>query len=64
MDSWILSGILSSPLGGYKNDLMVLFLEFHAGNLPLFSLNFGTIVLLSIKNDLRMRPRSDYVSII
>jgi hypothetical protein len=29
-----------------KFDLMVLFLDFHAGNLPLYSLNFGTIVLL------------------
>jgi hypothetical protein len=42
MDS---GGILLSLLGGHKNDLMVLFLEFHVGNLPLYSLNFRTIVL-------------------
>jgi hypothetical protein len=29
-----------------KNDLMTLFSEFHKGNLPLYSLNFGTIILL------------------
>lgn len=29
-----------------KDDLMVLFKEFHNGTLPLFSLNFGTITLL------------------
>jgi hypothetical protein len=29
-----------------KDDLMELFWEFHNGNLPLFSLNFGTIILL------------------
>jgi hypothetical protein len=29
-----------------KDDLMALFREFHAGNLPLYSLNFGTIILL------------------
>jgi hypothetical protein len=29
-----------------KNDLMDLFNEFHLGNLPLYSLNFGTIILL------------------
>jgi hypothetical protein len=29
-----------------KNDLMTLFSEFHRGNLPLYSLNFGTIILL------------------
>jgi hypothetical protein len=28
------------------NDLMALFWEFHNGNLPLYSLNFGTIILL------------------
>jgi hypothetical protein len=30
-----------------KEDLLPLFKEFHKGNLPLFSLNFGTIMLLS-----------------
>jgi hypothetical protein len=29
-----------------KNDLMALFQELHNGNLPLYSLNFGTIILL------------------
>jgi hypothetical protein len=29
-----------------KDDLMELFWEFHNGNLPLYSLNFGTIILL------------------
>jgi hypothetical protein len=29
-----------------KNDLMALFQEFHNGGLPLYSLNFGTIILL------------------
>jgi hypothetical protein len=29
-----------------KDDLMVLFQEFHDGNLPLYSLNFGMIILL------------------
>jgi hypothetical protein len=29
-----------------KTDLMALFHEFHRGRLPLYSLNFGTIILL------------------
>jgi hypothetical protein len=29
-----------------KGDLMALFKEFHLGSLPLYSLNFGTIILL------------------
>jgi hypothetical protein len=29
-----------------KKDLMALFHEFHQGSLPLYSLNFGTIILL------------------
>jgi hypothetical protein len=29
-----------------KDDLMELFREFHSGNLPLYRLNFGTIILL------------------
>jgi hypothetical protein len=29
-----------------KNDLMALFQEFHNGDLPLYNLNFGTIILL------------------
>ena len=28
-----------------REDLMALFMEFHEGNLPLNSLNFGTIIL-------------------
>jgi hypothetical protein len=28
-----------------KDDLMSMFVEFHAGKLPLYSLNFGTIIL-------------------
>ncbi len=34
-----------------KNDLMALFREFHKGTLPLYSLNFGIIVLLPKKAD-------------
>jgi hypothetical protein len=29
-----------------KDDLMAMFVEFHKGNLPLYSLNFVTIILL------------------
>jgi hypothetical protein len=29
-----------------KDDLMVMFVEFHKGNLSLYSLNFGAIILL------------------
>jgi hypothetical protein len=29
-----------------KKDLMALFMEFHLGNLSLYSLNFGTIILI------------------
>jgi hypothetical protein len=29
-----------------KSDLITLFMDFHVGNLPLHSLNFGTIILL------------------
>jgi hypothetical protein len=29
-----------------RNDIMALFREFHRGNLPLYSLNFRTIILL------------------
>jgi hypothetical protein len=29
-----------------KKDLMALSMEFHLGNLPLYSLNFGTIILI------------------
>ena len=32
--------------GTIKDDLMALFEDFHNGTLPLFSLNFGTIILL------------------
>jgi hypothetical protein len=34
-----------------KDDLMPLFLEFHKGNLSLFSLNFGIITLLCKQKD-------------
>jgi hypothetical protein len=30
-----------------KDDLIVFFHEFHQGSLPLYNLNFGTIILLS-----------------
>jgi hypothetical protein len=33
-----------------KRDLMALFHEFHKGDLPLFSLNFGVITFLPKKN--------------
>jgi hypothetical protein len=29
-----------------RGDLMALFKEFHKGSLPLYNLNFGTIILL------------------
>jgi len=32
--------------GIIKDDLMALFEDFHNGTLPLYSLNFGTIILL------------------
>ena len=35
-----------------KTDLMALFMEFHKGNLPLYSLNFGVITLLPKKKKL------------
>jgi hypothetical protein len=35
-----------------KNDLMDLFREFHNGDLPLYSLNFGTIILLLKSRDM------------
>ena len=37
-----------------KVDLMALFKEFHRGNLPLQSLNFGTIILLPKKKDAKV----------
>jgi hypothetical protein len=37
-----------------KDNLMALFIEFHAGTLPLNSLNFGTIILLSKKKDAKV----------
>jgi hypothetical protein len=37
-----------------KDDLMTLFMEFHEGNLPLHSLNFGTIILLPKKKDAKV----------
>jgi hypothetical protein len=33
---------------------MTLFMEFHEGNLPLHSLNFGTIILLPKKKDAKV----------
>jgi hypothetical protein len=38
-------------LGGFEGDLMALFKDFQDGNLPLFRLNFGTIILLPKKED-------------
>ena len=37
-----------------KEDLMALFMEFYEGNLPLHSLNFGTIILLPKKKDAKV----------
>jgi hypothetical protein len=34
-----------------KGDLMALFKDFQDGKLPLFQLNFGTIILLPKKED-------------
>ena len=34
-----------------KSDLMAMFNDFHKGELPLFHLNFGTIILLPKKED-------------
>ena len=36
-----------------KDDLMAMFWEFHAGNLPLFNLNFGTITLISKQKEVK-----------
>lgn len=33
-----------------KDDLMAMFREFHSGNLPLYSLNFGIITLIPKQN--------------
>jgi hypothetical protein len=37
-----------------KDDLMAMFMEFHEGTLPLNSLNFGTIILLPKKKDVKV----------
>jgi len=37
-----------------KDDLMALFMKFHAGSLPLYSLNFGNIILLPKKKDAKV----------
>ncbi|WVZ57553.1 LOW QUALITY PROTEIN: hypothetical protein U9M48_007925 [Paspalum notatum var. saurae] len=37
----------------HNENLMALFTEFHKGNLPLHSLNFGTIILLPKGNDVK-----------
>jgi hypothetical protein len=42
MDSRVLSSLLESHLGGPN----AMFKDFHGGNLPLFSLNFGIVTLL------------------
>jgi hypothetical protein len=34
-----------------KGDLMALFREFHNGSLPIYSLNFGTIILIPKSKD-------------
>jgi hypothetical protein len=36
-----------------KNDLIALFRDFHAGNLPLFSLKFGIITLLPKEQEVK-----------
>jgi hypothetical protein len=36
-----------------KDDLMAMFREFHARNLPLFYLNFGTITLLTKEKEVK-----------
>jgi hypothetical protein len=36
-----------------KNDLMALFRDFYAGNLPLFSINFGIITLLPKEQEVK-----------
>ena len=36
-----------------KDDLMAMFREFHAGNLPLFNLNFGTITLILKQKEIK-----------
>ena len=36
-----------------KDDLMAMFREFHAGNLPLFNLNFGTITLIPKQKEVK-----------
>jgi hypothetical protein len=36
-----------------KDDLMAMFHEFHAGNLPLFNLNFGTITLIPKQKEVK-----------
>lgn len=40
-----------------KDDLMMLFIEFHDGNLPLHSLNFGIIALVQkFETDIDYQP--------
>ena len=39
-----------------KDDLMAMFREFHAGNLPLFNLNFGTITLIPKQKGSQTNP--------
>jgi hypothetical protein len=36
-----------------KDDLMAMFRDFHAGNLPLFCLNFGIITLLPMEKEVK-----------
>ena len=36
-----------------KDDLMAMFREFHASNLPLFNLNFGTITLIPNQKEIK-----------
>jgi hypothetical protein len=40
-------------LESHKDDLMAMFRDFHAGNLPLFCLNFGIITLLPKEKEVK-----------
>jgi hypothetical protein len=44
-----------------KDDLMELFQKFHNGNLPVYSLNFGTIILLPKSREHEFSSTDPYV---
>jgi mannosylglycoprotein endo-beta-mannosidase len=48
---WLPGGVLSKNWEVVKNDLMDMFSAFHKGELPLFNLNFGMIILLPKKEN-------------